>query len=158
MNALIVILLVATNIFGCDCQKLNYKHKSEAEIAAMTPAQRIDEMVSEQLYHMLSLSDETADIINDYIHKDGVKILPISTEYLNDYDPGHPDCEDRKGMRFFVAGAYLGDLDSTVIRLRASTEGRLAIDALERGLGRMKSEGFDKIAHSLNGRFRIASF
>ena len=158
MKALILMFLVTTNIFSCDCQKLNYKHKSEAEIAAMTPAQRFDEMVSEQLYHMPSLNDETADIINKYIHQDGVKILPVLIEFFNDYDPKKPDCEDRKGMRAVIAAAYLGDLDRSIVRLRGIKEGVLAIEALERVVARMKADGFEKVNHNFNGRFNIASF
>ena len=157
MKALIVMFLVVTNIFACDCQKLNYKHKSEAAIAAMTPTQRIDEMVSEQLYHMPALGDETASTINNYIHKDGVKILPILVEFMNNYDPKLPDCEDRKGMRFAVAAMYASDLDTGVVRLRGINEGKLGIAALDRGMERMREAGFGNDDHKFNSRFRLLS-
>ena len=43
------IMLTACNIY-CFSQG-NYKHKSEDEIAAMIPAQRVDEFFKEQHYH-----------------------------------------------------------------------------------------------------------
>lgn len=181
MKALIVLLFVGVNFFACDfrslsqketsanemvtpsstpkikeCEKTDYKHKSEAEIAAMTPAQWIDEMVSEQLYHMPAFEDETADLLGDYIYKEGVKILPLLIEYLNDYDPkGSSDC-DRSGMRFAISSAYADSLDNTIFRLRGTTEGRLAIEALGRGVGRMREAGFEKSDHKFNGRFNLS--
>ena len=35
-----------------------YRHKSEAEIAAMTPTQRVDEYANEQAYHQFNFPDE----------------------------------------------------------------------------------------------------
>lgn len=45
-------------------------------------------------------------------------------------------------MRFDVAQGMLYDLDNHIVRLRASEEGRRAIDALERAIERMRAAGY----------------
>ena len=44
-----------------------YKHKSEAEIAQMTPAQRVDEYADEETYHNFRFDDEQPALIRKYI-------------------------------------------------------------------------------------------
>jgi uncharacterized protein YdhG (YjbR/CyaY superfamily) len=177
MKTSIVLLFVGASFFNCsgstpnhkqrvenetvvlsptpetdECRKENFKHKSEAEIATMTPAQRIDEMVKDQTYHMPSLDDDYGFLVSKYIKKDGVKILPVLIEYMKDLDPNSFfDCRYR-AMRFIVASLEAGDLDHTV-RLRGTKEGQSAIEALERGIERMKMANFDKDDHRWNSNY-----
>lgn len=174
MKILIVLFFVSINSSACDlrllsqrqksenetvvmsptppsdgCVKENYKHKSEAELAALTLAQLMDEEVKEQIYHKAATwSDEHHDkdygsLIGKYIDKYEVKILlPVLTEYMNTYDPkSASECEE---TRFFVAYATAGGLDGGVVRLRGTQEGRSAIDALGRAIERMREADFDK--------------
>jgi hypothetical protein len=178
MKTLIVLLFVVINLFACNlgsasykpksesetvvtsptpkpdtCVEANYKHKSEAELTAMPPAQRIDEVVKEQLYHMPNVEDYPASL-GIYLRKDGVQVMPVLTEYMNAYDPkNYSKCE---GMRFHVAFTRSGDIDDNVVRLRGIKEGQLAIDALERGIERMRDAGFDKSNHKRSGDFNFA--
>lgn len=138
-----------------DCGKENYRHKSESEIAAMTPAQRIDEIIKEQVYHMPSF-DKYSDVIKKYIRKDGVKILPVLTRYMNEYSPeSFSKCERLSVVLFTVSALEADDLDNSVIRLRGTKEGKLAIEALERGIERMRKAGFDKDNHEMNSDFNF---
>lgn len=139
-----------------DCKKEDFKHKSEAEIAAMNPAQRIDEMVKDQTYHMPAFGDDYGLLIEKYIKKDGVKVLPVLTAYMNAYDPNiDSKCKDRSNMRFIVAsGEAALTLDDKVIRLRGTKEGQSVIEALERGIERMKIAGFDKEDHRMNSNYK----
>ncbi len=181
MKVLIILLFVGISFFACDlgglnqnhksenetsassspietddCGKQNYKHKSETEIAAMTSAQRIEEMVNEQIYHMPALGDDYGSLINKYTKKDGIKILPILIKYMNDYNPNKfSDC-DRYSMRFFIATVEASNLDNNFIRLRGTKEGQLAIESLERGIERMRKAGFDKDDHRKNGNYESA--
>lgn len=190
MKFLIILLFILINLFACnfgslnhtqqsenemvvksptsetdDCRKENYKHKAEADLAAMTPAQLIDEDVKELTYHtsaMSALSDSSDDyglLIGKYIDKYESRILPALTTYINEYDPKAPPyCDDRAGIRFYVASGILNGLDSGVFRLRATKEGKLAIESLERGVKRMRGAGFAEVDHEFYSRFNISSF
>src|SRR5881227_3294960 len=75
-----------------------YYHKSEAELAAMTPSQRVDEYADEQAYHKYDLlADHQYELIHKYIVQDGLKALPHMIEIINEYDPAKPSAtSDRK--------------------------------------------------------------
>ncbi len=119
-----------------------YRHKSEAKIAAMTPEQRIDEWVKEYS-HRFDLSDEQRGLIRKYIELDGLKALPRAIDYLNEYDPTRPNGNKIRNIdRFESCQIMLGFIDGFAVRLRASEEGRRAIDALERSAKRMRAAGF----------------
>lgn len=167
MKTLLALLLICLNLFACDfrslnhrptlengsvgtshtpdpnaCVEENYKHKTEAEIAAMTPAQRINEEVKEQFYHMpAGAGDPYPSLLPEYIRKDGVKAMPVLTEMANQYNPNTTSRCER--MRFFVAFLIANDIDEAVIRLRATKEGLSTIEALEGALRRMNEAGFD---------------
>ncbi len=137
-----------------------YKHKSEAEIARMTPAQQVDEWVNEQVHHRYDLSDDHADIIKKYILRDGLKALPRMIEIMDEYDPTRfPEGKGRKGERFDACWLMLGYIDRQAVRLRGSEEGRRAIDALERAIQRMRAANYgQKNQHEWeqHGRFESA--
>jgi hypothetical protein len=121
-----------------------YRHKSEAQIAAMTPAQRVDEYVKESIKHYRNaLDDDHADLIQKYVWFDSLKALPRIIEVMDEYDPTTRSGRSKnKDVRFDVARGMLNDLDNNVLRIRASEEGKRAIDALERAIKRMQSAGY----------------
>jgi hypothetical protein len=137
-----------------------YKHKSEAEIVRMTPAQRVDEWVNEQVHHRFDLDDDHADIIKKYILRDGLKALPRMIEIMDEYDPTRfPEGKGRRGERFDACWLMLGYLDRQAVRLRGSEEGRRAMDALERAINRMRAAGYgqkDQHEWEQHGRFDLA--
>ena len=113
------------------------KHKSEAEIAAMTPAQRVDEYATEQR-HAYKVRDEQQDVIRRYLWRDSLKAMPRMVEIMDAYDPAtESGRSDKKGQRFDAMLMLLSELDSRVVRLRGTVEGRQVIDALARGIARI---------------------
>jgi hypothetical protein len=121
----------------------------------MSPTQLIDEDVSEQLHHMPALGDHYGSLIRKYIFEKGVKMLPIWTEYMNDYDPKKSSSRCKE-MRFHVAMAELSHIDDRVTRLRATKEGQLSINSLERAIERMREAGFDKGEYEQKSNFNFA--
>lgn len=137
-----------------------YKHKSEAEIARMTPARRVEEWVNEQVHHRYDLDDEHEDTIKKYLLRDGLAALPRMIEIMDEYDPTRfREGKGRRGERFDACWLMLGYIDERALRLRASEEGRRAMDALERAVGRMRAAGYgqkDQHEWERHGRFDLA--
>jgi len=133
---LIVFVLGVTEVRG-------YKHKSEAEIAAMTAAERVDEWVNEQVHHRFDVLDKQGQLIEKYILPDGINAIPRIIEILNKYDPtSNSGKRGRMGEQFDGAWMLLSDIDNHVIRLRSTEEGRRAIEALEQAIERMRKAGY----------------
>lgn len=114
----------------------NYKHKSEAEIARMTPEQRIDEEMLEHDNHFLDHADKQSELIIRYRRLDGLKGLPYLIQLMDGYQPKRV-----RDTRFFQALMIADEIDDRVVRLRASPEGREAIKAIERLAVRIKAAG-----------------
>jgi hypothetical protein len=120
------------------------RHKSEAEIAKMTPDQRVQEYCDEYYHHAFWDSDYI-DMIDNYILQDGTKVLPAITRTINEFDPTTSKGKSRqKDARAFAAEGLLSQVDGRIIRLRAIPEGRAAIDALKSLVQRMLAVHFDK--------------
>src|SRR5436190_9075121 len=64
-----------------------YRHKSDAEIAAMSPVDRVEEYANEQVNHKYDLSDKQSELIAKYIRQDGLSALPRIVEIIDAYDP-----------------------------------------------------------------------
>lgn len=116
-------------IYIPDAQK-NYRHKSESEIARMTPDERIDEEIKER-DHLTDSADNQHQLIRKYRVLDGVKGSRRIIELMDSYEPR------RLRDRSFDAVILATDIDENSIRLRASAEGRLIIEAIERLAARM---------------------
>jgi hypothetical protein len=155
-----IILLVLMSCAPLVIHAEEYKHKSEAEIARMTPAQRVDEYGEEQAHHKYDFLDEHGQLIEKYIWRDGLKALPRMIEIMDEYDPTRSSGKrGHKGERFDAMWMLLGDLDNHVVRLRGSDEGRRAMDALERAIQRMRAAGYgqkDQDEWAKHGRFEMA--
>lgn len=136
------------------------KHKSEAEISQMTPAQRVDEWADERLHHRYDLSDHQYQLIKKYILRDGLAALPRMIEIMDEYDPTRGSGKSgHKGERFDACVELFSHIDELAVRLRGSEEGRRAIDALERAINRMRAAGYsqpDQDEWAKSGRFGVA--
>lgn len=159
MKSIILLLcLVSFAPFAANAQW--YRHKSEAKIAQMTPAERVDEWVKEYA-HRYNLQDEQRDLIRKYIMLDGTKALPRLTEYLDQYNPTeHRRGKTEQAVNFESCSMMLDWIDSFAVRLRSSEEGRSAINALERSIERMRAAGFAVKQDGYdwnNGTFIVAS-
>lgn len=137
-----------------------YQHKSEAAIARMTPAERVEEYAEEQARHKYDVSDEQGELIGKYLRRDGLAALPRMIEIMDEYDPTRAAGKrGHRGERFDAVWMLLGDIDNHTVRLRASEEGRSAIAALERAVGRMRAAGFGQPNQhdwERHGRFELA--
>lgn len=137
-----------------------YVHKSEAELARMTPAARVDEWVGEKVHHRYDLDDGHADVIRKYVVRDGLAALPRLIEIMEEYDPTrYPEGVGRRGERFDACWQMLGHIDRQAVRLRGSGEGRRAMAALERAINLMRAAGYgQKNQHewARHGRFDLA--
>lgn len=158
MKPIILLWLMSFAPFVIPAPK--YKHKSEAEIARMTPAQRVDEYGEEQAYHKYDFLDEQGRLIEKYIWRDGLAALPRMIEIMDEYDPTRASGKrGHKGERFDAMWMLLADLDSHVARLRGSEEGRRATEALEHTINRMRAAGYgqkDQHEWEQHGRFDLA--
>lgn len=156
---LVPLLLSLVSLAALVTHGQTYKHKSESEIARMTPAQRVDEWVNEQVHHRYDLLDSHGDVLRKYITHDGLKALQRMIEIMDEYDPTRfPEGKGRRGERFDACWLMLGYLDDDAVRLRGSAEGRRAIDALERAIQRMRTAGYgqkDQHEWAQHGRFDL---
>jgi hypothetical protein len=158
MRLMILLCLVSIAPFAIPAPA--YKHKPEAEIARMTPAQRVGEYAGEQAHHKYDFLDQQQRLIGNYIRRDGLKALPRMIEIMDEYDPTRASGKRRsKGERFDAMWMLLGDLDNHVVRLRGSEVGRRAMDALERAIQRMRAANYgqeDQHEWEKHGRFNLA--
>ncbi len=142
---LIILFLCLINFAPIVANAQWYKHKSEDKLARMTPAQRVDEFVKEHTHHYYDVwnDDNQGEVIQKYIWRDGLKALPRIIEIMDEYDPTqYSGRRGNKAMRFDAAQGILTDLDNHIVRLRASEEGKRAIDALGRAVERMRAAGY----------------
>jgi hypothetical protein len=137
-----------------------YKHKSEADLVAMTPAQRVDEWVNEQVYHRYDVLDEQRSLIRGYVTLDGIKAMPRLIEIIDEYDPTRfREGKGRRGERFDACVEMLGYIDNFGVRLRSAEDGKKAINALESAIERMRKAGYgqpDQHEWEQHGRFDVA--
>jgi hypothetical protein len=118
-------------------------HKSEDEIARMTPLQRVEEFCREYVRHGYRDSDY-GDLLDSYISRDGVKALPPIIKIIEEYDPTRPGGSGKqKSERCDAVIGLLPKMDANVVRLRALPEGIQAMDAMGRLAERMRGAHFD---------------
>ncbi len=115
--------------------KKNYKHKSESEIERMTPEERIDEQILEDDNHPLwnSSDDKQSEMIAKYRRLDGAKGLAHLAKLIDSFHP-----KRQRSDRSHAAMMMASEIDERVVRLRASSDGREVIKAIERLAARMK--------------------
>lgn len=167
MKVLIVLVFTALNLYACDLRSpnnrqtsgnevvilspppktdncKNYRHKSEAEIGSWPLSRQIDELIKEQRCHKIDIHDEYSSLVFKYVRKDGVNALPILGRHMDSYYPKHDDRVEEHTKPFFAVSVIADDLDNRVVRLRGTKEGRLIIEALDRGIERMRKVGFSR--------------
>jgi len=148
-------IILTTSSISCLTQA-GYKHKTEAELEKLSPAQRVEEMVKEQYYHYpINAGHDDDSIRLDHIREDGAKALPALTDIANQYDPTKPS--DWEESRLDTAFLLADDIDNIVIRIRAINEGRALINALEGVLNRMKAAGYGSKEHRWHRAYLIYS-
>jgi hypothetical protein len=135
------------------------KHKSEAEIARMTPQELVEEYCREYIRHRYDVLDAYYQVLQAYIGRDPVKAMHPLALIIDQYDPSTaPGGSKSIGNSADAARELLFHLDQNVIRLRASEEGRQALESIRRLLRRMEAAHFDTAdssEHWTEGRYRL---
>lgn len=129
----------------------NYKHKTEAEIARMTPEQRIDEMIMEDGERTTNHEDYRLLLLR-HRRKDGLKGWKHLIELIDSYVPKTRDSRYSSAMRIAE------DIDERVVRLRGTTEGKRIIEAIERVSRRMLAAGKEDQTESMLSYVKGVSF
>jgi len=120
------------------------KHKSETALARMTPERLVDEYCTEYIRHRYDVLDRYRNVLEDYISRDAVNAMLPSARIIDQYDPTTQEGGSKtRGDRADAVWILLLDLDSNFIRLRASEEGRVAIESIRRLVQRMEAAHFD---------------
>jgi hypothetical protein len=152
-----LVLAIATDVL---CAQFGSGHKSKDEIGRMTPQQRVEEYVREDLRHKHDLDDNYHDVLFSYIRRDGIEVVAEIVKIIDEYDPTQGKGRGKdKGERYDAAWILLSDIDGTVIRLRASEEGRIGIEAMKRVVERMRAAHFDNSEsydYEKQGRYKLA--
>jgi len=83
-------------------------------------------------------------LLECYIGRDGLKALPQLAKIIEGYDPTRPEGSNKeRDARSDAAEGFIGYIDANVVRVRASNEGKAAIEAMRRLLDRMLVAHFD---------------
>jgi hypothetical protein len=149
----ISLINVEGKTFPRECGNPFFSHKTLTEIGAMTPEERMDQMVLEQMFHLPAFSDDNYDLLHNYLVQDGIKVLPKAIEYTNKYDPTVLECHDRNDVRLLTSAIYINLIDSANVRLRGVESGRAAIISLELAIKRRAD--FDDKSDQYERRTRL---
>ncbi len=148
------ILLLCVIVNGCNdvvsqssCGNRYFEHKSLQEIAAMTPEQKMDQMVLEQMFHAPWDNDENHELLHRYLVENGPEILPTAIKFITEFDPAVAECRERNRTRLFTAAMYLSNIDNAKFRIRSTEHGTLAIIELEKAIERRRKAMPDPEAH-----------
>jgi len=133
MRTAIGLLLAILMAQPALCAQFGSGHKSEEQIARMTPDQRVEEFCKEHARHLFSFHDEYEDLLKGYLFKDGLKVIPQVIREIEAYDPTRRESAGQQKFRRYEAAVFiLSQFDWHVFRVRAFAEGRQAIEALKR--------------------------
>ena len=110
----------------------HYRHKSEAELARLTPEQRVDEFCNEYIHHRF-FHDEYESLLRKYLQQDRGKSLLRIAQVITEYNPKDTSTKgEENALRYdAVVARMITLLDSNVFRLRAYEEGRTVIQAMK---------------------------
>ena len=139
----IFLFLVLCTSFDLQAQS-TFRHKSEAEITQMTPAQRVIEYCEDHVKHgpHLRLGPNYPNEYSNYLHKalfnDGEKSIPQIIKIINEFTPKkRRNGYDKEYSRLEAASFLLGNTDNSNFRVRSDWGGRNAIAAMERAYERL---------------------
>jgi len=128
---------------GCYGAQFGSGHKSKAEIARMSSEQRVEEHCREYVRHGL-VDLEYGDLLESYLYHDRLSAIPCLANIIKQYNPSRPEARGKElGQRAYACTTLLQRIDANVVRLRASDEGRKAIEAMRELLDRMRAAHFD---------------
>jgi hypothetical protein len=139
MRAVICLLIMLSVAPGVLHAQLSLAHKSEGQIAGMTPEQRVEEYVKEYARHYYDEHYDYLKLLTKYIYRDGPKALPAIAKVMGEYDPAAiKKWDERKAKRHQAAHALLSEIDGKVFRIRAFSDGKNVIEAAKRAQERIE--------------------
>ena len=123
------------------CNENGYIQKSEQELAKMTPRQLIDELVKidHDSFDSYAALANYQILIEKYVLKSGKAALSPLADDVKAYSPEKEKADGCAESRLSSALRLSNDIDRFEFRLRATNDGRLLIDAVEKAVDRMKS-------------------
>ena len=141
-------------------------HKSEAQLDRMTPEQLVEEYCQEYTKHYFDDHVEYSRLITKRIHKNGINILPIVTQRIEQYNPiAFKKWKLDKAAQYEATVAILVDIDMGSFRLRGYEDGQKAIQIVKQSLERvvatlaLKQPEFEKYTDDINSvRKRIINW
>ena len=125
------------------CDQKGSGHKSQVEIARMSPEEHVQAYCTEFAHHGLWDRDYI-ELLDDSITRDGVKAVPAMVKVINEFDPTNfRTSGSERDQASYAAAILLGGLDTGSFRLRAFEEGKVAVDAVRRVAERMRAAHYD---------------
>ena len=127
IKSLIAFLCLAIAAHGVTvlCAQFGSGHHSEAEIAHMTPEQRVDEYCREYVRNDVSHM-EYGKLLADYIMRDGLKAVPALVKAINEFDPMRSRSGGDKDRACEAAEVMLSDIDQRLVACNSdSASGQL---------------------------------
>jgi hypothetical protein len=156
LGVLLAVLMAVTTL----CAQFGSGHKSEEQIARMTPDQRVEEYCREHARHLFSYHVEYVALLTKYLRQDGLKVMPQVIQEIDAYDPTRrAGASEEKFRRYEGANFILDVLDVKVFRVRAFEEGRKAIEAIRRSIERMRAARFDnpkEVEYEMHRRYELS--
>ena len=138
-----IFLLWFISLSGTLFAQSAFRHKSEAEIAQMTPSQRVIEYCEDYVYHGSHFPNDYTKLLGQSLFKDGIKTFPQIIRIFDEFDPAKMKYGfDENFKKYEAAYFLLGDFEAGLFRIRGLDEGKAIIEALRRSIERMRSENY----------------
>jgi hypothetical protein len=141
VSGFLILISIGLGVVGLGGQF--YHHKSEGDLARMTPEQRAEEYCNEYarhgLYHL-----EYGELLDRYIFLQPLSVAAQMARIIDAYDPRNKSRSREKADRAYEACILVTSIDERAIRLRASAEGRTAILAMKQLSQNMLAAHFEK--------------
>lgn len=129
---------------------INFKHKTSEEILALSPDERMDQMLLEHLFHKpwTKSNDANYHLLHKLLIEDSLKILPKASEYVTSYNPKNGFCKEFNEAKLHLAAQYVNAVDDRKFRVRATKNGEKFLKELEAAieLKRKENHGEDRIS------------
>ena len=117
-------------------------HKSESEVAQMTPERRIQEYLAELRGH--GYGDDYERLLSEFLMHDGLVVVPYLVGVIDQYDPAHDKGSGKERyLACYAAEGLLSAIDENTVRLRGTAQGIKGIDAIKRLAERMVAANYN---------------
>src|SRR5215475_5053268 len=104
---LLWVILMAQPVL---CAQFGSGHKSEDQIARMTPDQRVEEYCREHARHLFLFHKEYVDLLTKYLRQDGLKVMPQVIREIEAYDPTRRESAGQQKFRRYEGANFILDV------------------------------------------------